>query len=378
MAITPFAIETEDQIYLCGSPIHIAVSNSSQDTSIVKAEIELYIWSGQLNNPPSLPNYILESNKVSQNDTYISFQIAEKLEAEIDNTRFAWVQGSNFPEVRGEGVFWQIKKIITNTNGTEIIEGVTNFTTRGYRYDFEQVGNIPNKQQPYLGLKPIDYNRYYTDKIKYVRRSFDFTQSLANCTSENIIKKEFINPTECKAQLGERFLIVYLNRWGLFDYFTPYGKVTNPISIDSEDGTKLYRNPNAINNSIIHHKRRLINEVALKYVINTGGLHENMVEQVEEVMYSPLIYLVKFTGETFTTERIGLTVDSTTISVDSTEITVDAITITVDDVGLFSEFQQIPVINANKSFDIKTRLTDKGKINYDLEFESGNRINNLK
>ena len=115
------------------------------------------------------------------------------------------------------------------------------------------------------------------------------------------------------------------------------------------------------------------------YTINTGDLHESMTEQVEEVIYSPLVYLIEFTGETFITTNVGLTVDSTTVTVDSTAYTADNETVTTQDLGYFSAFKQIPVINENKDCIKKTRLNDKSKINYDLQFGTTmGRINQLK
>jgi hypothetical protein len=114
-------------------------------------------------------------------------------------------------------------------------------------------------------------------------------------------------------------------------------------------------------------------------VINSGDLHETMTDQIEEVILSPLVYLLEFTGEVFTTIQVGLTVDSTTVTVDSTTYTVDNDTVTNADLGYYSTFKQIPVTNENNSFVKKNRLNDKGKINYDLNFDvTMSRINNLR
>ena len=104
-----------------------------------------------------------------------------------------------------------------------------------------------------------------------------------------------------------------------------------------------------------------------------------MTEQVEEVILSPLIYLIEFTGETFTVVNLGLTVDNTIVTADSTLYTADNQTVTEEDLGYFSKFKQIPVICTSENFTRKTRLNDKQKINYDLTFEvTTDRINNLR
>ena len=378
--IIPTTITTEDQIYLTGSPVNIRIRNANGDTTIKSVVCELYVWSGALNSPPALPSYTLVADKVSANDNYINFQISEIIASHIKGTKFAWTSGDNAPSIAGEGVFFHYKYQVTKQNGTveSPVESYTNFATLGYRWDYEQVGDTEN-QQPYLGLVPINYNRKYTERIKYFKRDFDFTKSLGACTSENIISSTVNVPTSTKCQLGDKYLIVYLNRHGLWDYFTTYGKAVKSIKIDGDTVPRLYRNPNSINNSVNHSKNRMIETTDQSYTINTGDLHESMTEQVEEVIYSPLVYLIEFTGETFVTTNVGLTVDSTTVTVDSTTYTVDNETVTAQDLGYFSTFKQIPVTNENKDFVKKTRLNDKSKINYDLQFGiTMGRINQLK
>lgn len=380
--ITPTTITTEDQIYLVGNgtPVNIRVQNTNADSTIKSMFLELYIWSGNLNAPPTLANHTFQVDKVSAGDKYINIQVAEIIASDIKGTKFAWASGDNAPSISGEGIFFHYKYQVTNKNGTveAPVESYTNFATLGYRLDYEQVGNV-GLQQPYLGLVPINYSRKYTERIKYFKRDFDFTKSLGICTSENIISSTHIVPTSTKCQLGDKYLVVYLNRHGLWDYFTTYGKAVKSIKIDSETVPRLYRNPNSINNNVNHSKNRIIETTDQLYTINTGDLHESMTEQVEEVILSPLVYLIEFTGETFVVTNVGLTVDSTMVTVDSTTYTVDNETVTTQDLGYFSKFKQIPVTNENKDFIRKTRLNDKSKINYDLQFGvTMGRINQLK
>ena len=376
--ISPTIISTEDQIYLANSPINFRVYNLAKDNSLQTARVDLYIWSGDLDTPPSEPSYKLNGLKVSNQDNYINFQISELVLAEINNTRFVWNSGANAPMVRGEGVFFQMEYKV---DAEAMQQGLTNFATAGYRYDFEQVGDIAGSldKQPYLGLIPINYDRNYDCNIKYLKREFDLTLSLGTCTSENIIKSTAYTPTNSAKPWGYKYLIVYLNRHGLFDYFTPFGKVTKSIKIDADTTAKLYRNPKAINTSVMHSKKRGINQSEQSISINTGYLTEGMVEQVEEIIYSPLVYLISFSGAVYTTEQIGITVDSTIITVDSTLYTVDNTTITSNDVNYYSDYKQLAVTNENNDLEIKTRLNDKGKINYDLKFNiTTDRINNVR
>lgn len=383
MSITATVITTEGQIYLTGSPINLRLRNLNSDSTIASVTCELYIWSGNLNAPPASANYTLVASKVSSEDDYINFQVAEIVRSHITGTKFAWVSGNDAPNTSGEGVFFQFKYQVTNSN--EAVEAAVSssskFATLGYRYDNEQVGDIAGSitGQPYLGLLPINYSRNYTTKIKYFKRAFDFTKTLALCTSENIISST-VNPVVyCKDQLGDKFMITYINRLGLWDYFTTYGKGVKSIAIDATTNPRLYRNPNSVNNRINHSKSRTINTSDQSFTINTGYLEETMTEQVEEVIYSPLIYLLEFTGAVFTTVTLGTTVDSTTVTVDNTLLTVDNDTITTLDLGYYSTFTQTPVTCGNNSFIRKTRQNDKGKINYDLQLDpTMGRINNLR
>lgn len=380
MAITPTAITTEQQIYLLGSPVNIRVSNLAVDNTIKSAVVELYVWSGDLDTPPALASYTLVADKVSKNDTYINFQIAEIIASHITGTKFAWQSGDGAPSISGEGVFFQYKYQVTNESLAveSSVTKPTNFATNGYRYDFEQKGST-TADTPYLGLLPINYNRNYIDEVKYFRRNFDFTKTLSECTSENIISSTPFTPTETKCQLSDKYLIAYINRLGLWDYFTPLGRAIKSISIESETNPRLYRNPNSINNSVNHSKNRMIDGTEQTITINTGDLSELMTEQVEEVIYSPLVYLIEFTGELFTSTQVGITVDSTTVTVDSTLYTVDSDTIVTADLGYYSTFTQHPVTCETSNFVKRTRINDKGKINYDLNFnKTVGKINNLR
>jgi len=378
--ITPTTITSENQIYLTGSPINLRIRNLASDNTIKSVVCELYVWNGNLNSPPTLASYTLVADKVSKLDNYINFQIAEIVRSHITGTKFAWTSGNDAPSIAGEGVFFQTKYQATNDGDVveAAISSTTNFATLGYRYDFEQLGEL-GLSQPYLGLLPINYSRNYTEKIQYFKRDFDYTKTLELCTSENIISST-VNPvTTCKPQLGDKYLVVYINRLGLWDYFTPYGKAIKNIKVNSDTNPRLYRNPNSINNNVIHSKVRSIDATEQSYTINTGDLHETMIEQIEEVIYSPLVYLLEFTGEVFTVVQEGLTIDITTVTVDSTIYTVDNDTVTTLDLGFYSTFKQIPVTNGNTNFVKKTRLNDKGKINYDLTFDvTMDRINNLR
>jgi hypothetical protein len=93
---------------------------------------------------------------------------------------------------------------------------------------------------------------------------------------------------------------------------------------------------------------------------------------VLEILQSPKVYLVTFSGETYTAPQIGITIDSTSVTIDDTDITIDSQTVTTENLTFYSKFVQIPVKNATSNFLKKTQLNDKSSISYSLEFEATN------
>jgi hypothetical protein len=116
-----------------------------------------------------------------------------------------------------------------------------------------------------------------------------------------------------------------------------------------------------------------------EYVINTGSLTESMVNQVEQIIYSPKVYLILFSGDVQAVTTVGITIDSTFVTIDDTNITIDSATITEEMLGMLKSFKQIPVVPLDKTFVRKTRLNDKNEINYNLKFgETTNKILDIR
>jgi hypothetical protein len=104
-----------------------------------------------------------------------------------------------------------------------------------------------------------------------------------------------------------------------------------------------------------------------------------MTAIVEELIYSPKIYLIRFKGDLELVTTVGITIDSTLITIDNEIITIDNQTITAEYIGSFKTHQQIPVIITDEDFTRKTRLNDKISIDYNLNFEeTNNKILNIR
>jgi hypothetical protein len=224
-------------------------------------------------------------------------------------------------------------------------------------------------------------NKFYNPQIaNYFEQTFNFTLNVAVANTENIINYNPIIPpvgfTRCSL---DPCLIVFLNKLGLWESFTPFGKFTASTKIDRTDSNISHRDPSQVDNTFIHSKLTNNLEVLQSYIVNTGSLTEEMNSVIEELIYSPKVYLVKFKGDTETTTTVGITIDSTLVTIDSTEITIDSQTVTSEYLGLLKSFQQIPVIVTDSDFQRKTRVNDKINIDYNIKLEeTNNKINQIR
>jgi hypothetical protein len=384
-------INTEEQIYLCKSPIHLKLQNVAGDTTILSASVFLWVWNGAQNKVLGSPNFVLEKTKISASDNYINIPIGDQIRSYLENPLNApntfqpnfYYNEVEAPVITGQGVFWQIMTDITSTAGTVRTDYVTNFATLGYRWNYEQnagVGNNKIAPNGSLGFAATP-NKWYNPKIKnYISQSFNLTNSIAAANTGNMITQTAVTPpAEWSRQSRDPVLIVFLNKLGLWELFTPNGKFTASSEMDFETSNRSYRDPSSVNNSYAHSKQRGSVYVSQSYIINTGSLTEDMSATVEELLYSSKVYLIKFKGDFQVSASVGVTVDSTLISVDSINITVDSATVAAGDVGFYKSYQQIPVVITDSDFDRKTRVNDKNEINFNIKFdETNNKINNIR
>jgi hypothetical protein len=375
-------ISNQTDISFCNSPIHIRLNNAANDANILSAYVYLWVWSGNQNRTLGNPTQVLYAEKVSATDKYINFEISEYIKAflvsptDAPNTNqpnFAYNELVR-PTVTGQGVFWQIVTDITSVSGTVRNNYRTSFATLGYRYDFENSATVP-----YSAILP-NYPRWFNPKIhNYFRQSFDFTKSVATATSSNLIAFEDVAPTGYLREALDPFLIVYLNKLGLWDCFTPDGKAVFDQKKTMATNNLSYRDPNRIDNSYVHSKLTDNFDIEQTITINTGSLYEDMVERVQQIVLSPKVYLIKFKGDVQTTTTVGITIDNALVTIDSLTIRIDSQTVTAESLGLYKTHRQIPVILKDTDFQIKNRVNDKNKIDYNLKFEvTTNLINDIR
>jgi hypothetical protein len=383
-------INTEQQITFCGSPIHLRIQNALQDATIESVFVYLWIWNGAQNTALGNPNHTFFKEKISVSDTYINFQISDQIKAFLEsptnapNTNqpnFAYNEATA-PAITGQGVFWQIVTDITSAGVITRTNYLSYFATLGWRWNYEQNGIGNNGNTPYGSTGFLtNNNRWYDPRIHhYFNQTFNLTNLVAAATTANMITYASVTPTtEWQRCTRDSTLLVFINKLGLWDVFTPHGKFTANTKIDSEITSKSYRDPQNIDNSYVHSKLKSQLDVNQTYIVNTGSLSEDMVQIVEEIIYSPKVYLIKFKGDLQPTSTLGITIDSTFITIDSTIITIDSATIGVEYLGQFKTYQQIPVVVTDSDFGRKTRVNDKNAIDYNLRLdETNNKILDIR
>ena len=381
------AISTEQQITFCNSPIHLRFSQSGIKNVIVY----LWIWNQQLQKTLAEPNYTITKSLVSSSDAYISIQISDLIKGYLvsplnaqntDQPVFVYNELDN-PSITGQGVFWQIVADVTDIDDiTTRYNYNTHFATLGYRWNYEQnlVGNNGIQYGGSLGYAETP-NRWYNPRIhNYISQSFDLTKTVEEATTANVITVSDVTPPDAwKRCTRDPYLIVFLNKLGLWDMFTPHGKVVVSTKIDSETGARSFRDPSQIDNTFQHSKLRSNLDVTQSYLINTGSLKEDMVGIVEEIIYSPKVYLIKFKGDLNLTTTLGVTIDSTYITIDDINTTIDGLSVTDEYLAFFKTHFQIPVVLTDSDFQRKTRMNDKNAIDYNMKFEeTNNKINNIR
>lgn len=352
-------IEDISDISFCNSPIHIRL----QKNGIKKATVRLWIWNGLLNKPLTNPTYIFKKDVVSSDDNYININISEQIKTAL-NPNFAYNE-LGLPAIANQGVFWQVEADVETDTTIERRNFRTSFATLGYHYDNDEIPTIPE-----LWCDPRIHD--------YIKQSFNFTQPLETASSSNVISVNPFTPTLLRESLNP-YLIVYIDKNGLFQFFTPNSKVFEIEKSERNNNNIGHRDPSRVNTSYQHSKILTSLDVTKTYQVETGVLSEEMVEVVRQIVYSPKVYLVRFKGDLQTTTTIGLTIDNTFVTIDDTDITIDSTTIENEYLQYFKGFEQIPVIVTNTDFEIMNRVNNKNKIDFKITFEStNNKIKDIR
>ncbi len=374
-------ISTKGQFFFAQSPIHFNFENDLADATIAKVTVEVYIWRGfQTASLPAAPNIVFNNvPKISPGDKYITLELHNEIKAFITSSNLnknnpQWAYNTTAsPTTAGQGVYFHIVyKVDTNA----VKQLGTFFATSGYRYSTEQKGGY------YTTFDEIGTARKYANSQQYDKNTFNLATVAATSQSgsgtNGMITQVSVSPVGRKQQTGVKCQIAYVNKNGLWDTFTPFGKFVELDDTKRESYKISFRNPLQTNAQIQHTEAMGAPIGSRKFQINTGLIDESNNYQIRQLKASSKIYLIVFEEALYTAVQTGTTVDSTTVTVDNTTITVDSDTVTAADVGFYSNFVQIPVKITPSSFLVKTRLNDKSSISYTIELEETNNfINNI-
>lgn len=359
MQFTPQVITAINQIQPMNSPMFVNLTSPNPFTHMV---LYLWVWKGNLTAPfvsGVEPNVILYKEKVSTTDTSIRFEISNYVK-DLITPDFNYSTGLGVHGT-GEGVFFKYEwapiynpNNVTTPNVPTVTSSLTYFGTLGYMWNYENnqalypfaINSVEEDNMSFgfnTGTQPA---KGYDPSIKYYTYAFNYING--NTSSTMVIPNTFTPTLESYVCAKEPFLIAYLDKRGLWNTFTPTGKVMVEVKSDKEGFSRTYRNPQLFNNARMHEKKELNRTAMQTYTINTGNIREEQGQFIEEIINSPLVYLIEFkktTGQS----------------------------------GLYNNWRSIPVTVATKDFQRKTRLNDKNKVSYTLRFEEASqKLRNIR
>lgn len=376
------------QVSFCSSEVILRIDLNdfapafvpSNKTVIANVTLETFDIN-ELSEEVNKNTYLLKKQRVSNTDTYIAFEVQDYLKNDLirkeiqNNVDFPVLmyQNTAMPFSQGLCLFYRVTYSVTDGTTTITLPSpIERVATLGWRWNTEEApfyGSFVGDANGFNVAREV-VKTYVHDVPYYAEQSFNFALGTA-VNSNNFItttKVEPTNPTCAK----EPVLIIYLNRMGLFEYITFVGKTVVDVSTKRTEQPKSFRDQSMINASTTHFEHSEVIEAIQSYTVNTGVLDESMNALIEELLYSPKVYLIRFYGSKYTVAQVGITVDNDIITVDNTDITVDSDTITNDDIGYYSTFQQVPVTVVDSNFVKRTNNNDKRDISYFVKFKETN------
>lgn len=379
------------QVSFCNSPVVVRIDLLTDFPAYVPPEINtrvrLQLVTFDIDDSLAEVNvntYVLDKARVSSDDKYVSFEIQDYLKNDLvrkenlNNVDFPVLlyHNTSLPYVQGMCLFYRYSYYAYDeTTSVPALDVTDMVATLGYRWRNEQTpfygSFVGNANGFNLAQTPV---KKYAEYIPYyAKQEFVFG---SDRTSNNFIVTTQVTPSSVVC-VKEPLLFIFINRLGLFEYITTTGKITINDEIKRQESNKVFRDSAMVNTESTHFKNTGIEEVFQTYTVNTGIMDESMNALLEELLYSPKVYLVRFYGDRWTEVQVGITVDNDIITVDNETITVDSDTITVGDVGYYSTYLQVPVTCIDTDFIKKTTINDKRDISYFFKFkETASKVKN--
>lgn len=340
MISQPIPMTSVNQLRPMGSPFYINTAQVIGNT-YNQARLRLWVWTGSYTSATNRdPDYTLVKDRVSASDVTIVFELSELIKPHIKPQ-------INAIGSRLNGAVWFYYEIVyldTTTVIPTIIrtdQSLLQLATLGYSWNYEQQSALNGA---FLADGTTD-TRFAIDNIdsmplySYVGGVTYWSNKIANIgatTSTGVFGNDNYTPTDVVCP-KEAYVIVFLNKVGLYEQLTTTGKVVVSNAITTERYRRTARNPLAFRNSV-HHQENTFNIDSMTTVkINTGLLHPVLVNKIEEIAVSPSIYIISVGSG----QRTAVTLD-------------------------------------NFTFDRKTIINDKSKISYTLTFkETTNKVRSI-
>lgn len=366
----PTPITSLDRVSFVGSPLHIEASVDIF-SYFEPITLKLWIWSGGLTDPyvnDNPPTRVFQKEPISfflsvRAEYPVLFEVGDIINSYINPEILVGFVTFN---VSGEGVYYQYELVSDHAS----YNSPTYFAVGGYNWNYE--GQTPfTYNRGSFGFQALNVEKNYSPYISYFDRQIELSGATSSDTMIKSVPATYDSyNVVCSS---DQYMFVYINKYGLFDTFTPSGMVVVSSKIDRETYNRAYSNPKALNPVTGHQTNNYNINAVQSYVINTGLLSQDMGMLVEELLLSKKVYLIQFKGD----KGHWLTADNTFISCDTTLFSCDA---TYEEgTENYITFRQIPVVMVDTDFGRKTRLNDKAKISYNIKVdEASQKILNIR
>lgn len=285
--------------WLGGYNYHIGVNspfyiNATNFNGVAKYITYLYVWNGSRNvTTPIAPIIEIEKEVLNQHSFY--FDISDYLKPHIQPQIHDFLSNEDYDL----SMKWVAYKIVYYNASNTIIQTYNSplyFASYGFRYN-ELSPNAPDVDSDgyeypiysgtdkhyklnYLPIKQDDLNFYYNmmftaDKI-YPSQLVEY-YSYVN---------EEMTPNKC----AYTHQICFINRFGIFEFFPLYGKVTQTTQMSKEHFTSVIPNQGYI--QFVNYKPELSQKSESKYSWSSIPMSEVLYLKLEEINHSPLLFLL--------------------------------------------------------------------------------------
>ena len=323
--------------------------------TLTKADIQIYIWKGDVNARPSTPKYTLTKHKLSTEDI-ITFEISELIKDYIVidfDGNYQSIQQTRWVEYVVTSYFYNDETQVTTT---ETLEPQTAIAFRGY-------GNLKDGINPELSKDILISNRVVHNKcgeplsipmyvfedgatkVKYFQDATELetavlgtadiysiaqsvniamptnevitidrtatTQSDGDNTTDNQLlppdttkftfttadgTEKTIN-IECIEECdykGDAYKVSFVNKFGVMQDIWFFGKRTDTIGSERRGykrSTHKVTTDNVTFDRTKHQNQYLDNQGSERFTMETGFIHESYNEVMKELMVSEFVYI---------------------------------------------------------------------------------------